>query len=223
MMNEDKFNLGDFLKSVRNEYKFSTRQLAKVTGFSHSYISSVENNVKKSPSTAFIQKYFMGLTNKNTADANYYIEKVNRLSKGEYTFEKVPTKEYVNSMISAFAQVFSDTHTFVEEGNKENPGTERTFTEPINDINFHLNDTNNNKYFRKIKIDHDEMIYINEMINNYLLQVYYAQLKEVTALFISGEISKETHKKEEDRINEIINTLDDKENLYSDEIKFYNN
>ena len=74
IMNENNFELGNYLKTIRNEYGITTRSLGNKIGYSHSYISSVENNAKRNPSQDFIEKYLLGLTDNNTSDANFLLK-----------------------------------------------------------------------------------------------------------------------------------------------------
>ncbi|WP_079335492.1 helix-turn-helix domain-containing protein [Staphylococcus hominis] len=57
-MKKNDFALGGMLKTLRSN-KETTRSLAKKIGYSHSYISAVENGTKVSPSNEFIQKYLL--------------------------------------------------------------------------------------------------------------------------------------------------------------------
>lgn len=225
-MDKKNVGLGGILKTLRNTTNLTTRALAKKIGYSHSYISSVENEVKLSPSNDFIQKYLLGIFDNNSDDVNYYIDLINRLSNGAYAFEELPStddslKSNPNEQMRKISQNFSDPHIF--SSNKKGKYNESFFEEPINDLNFHLNDINNKKYFRNVEIDNWEMIHINEMINDYLTQIYETQANQVGAMHINGDIDKTTYDDYMQIISKTLKKLDYDGNLLTEEFKYIKN
>lgn len=225
-MDKEYFGLGGILKTLRNTTNLTTRGLAKKIGYSHSYISSVENEVKLSPSNDFIQQYLLGIFDNDVDDANYYIDLINRLADGTYVFEKLPSsmdslKANANEEMKKIVQNFSDPHIF--SSNKKGKYSESFFEEPINDLNFHLNDINNKKYFRNVEIDNWEMIHINEMINDYLTQIYKTQANQVGAMHINGDIDKTTYDDYMQIISKTLKKLDYDDSLLAEEFKYLKN
>lgn len=210
-MDKEEFGLGGILKALRNSANITTRALAKKTGYSHSYISSVENGVKLSPSDEFVQKYLLSVNDKNADMANYYINLINKTSNGLYTFNLLPSAKPVefDEMTNESTKVsenFSNMHVF--SNYKNGKSKEIIFEEPINDIYFHLNEIDNMKYFRGIELSTDEMEDITEMINNYLTTIYRTQLLQTYYLFLEGLIPKEQLQKYLDMNNEKLDLLE---------------
>ena len=188
-MTEIKFNLGNFLKVLRSDKKETTRGLSKKIGYSHSYISSVENGSKLSPSSDFIQQYLLGLFDKNIGITNMYIEKIKYLSEGLYDFDTLPVNsekdliEASKKMKDEFLK-FNNIHSFVTKKG------ENFFEEPINDLNFHLNELNNQKYYKGVEMSTEELHEIDKLINNYLITIYNTQLSQTSFLYFEGHLTK---------------------------------
>lgn len=199
-MNEaDKEFLGGTLKALRKTSSYTTRKLAEKIGFSHSYISAVENGTKTSPSDEFIQKYLLAVNDMNIDNANYFIDLINRTTSDDYNFELLPKpkndiSDIVDEKVRDRIGSFSDVHIFSTYRNGRK-NSERVFEEPINDISFHLNDVGNAKFYKGLELDHQQLDHINNMINSYLVEVHNAQLNQITAMYINGEIDKEIYKK----------------------------
>lgn len=210
-MDKEEFGLGGILKALRNSANITIRALAKKIGYSHSYISSVENGVKLSPSDEFVQKYLLGVNDKNADVANYYLNLINKTSNGLYNFNLLPSakpvelEEMTNESIKV-SEDFSNIHVF--SNYKNGKSREIIFEEPINDIYFHLNEMDNMKYFRGIELSTDETQDITEMINNYLTTIYRTQLLQTYYLFLEGLIPKEQLQKYLDMNNEKLNLLE---------------
>ncbi|UXR37487.1 helix-turn-helix domain-containing protein [Staphylococcus simulans] len=199
MNNVDKEFLGSTLKALRKSSSYTTRKLAEKIGFSHSYISAVENGSKTSPSDEFIQKYLLAVCDMNVENANYFLDMINRYTSDEYNFELLPQSERESSSVTdekvkGRFKNFSDVHIFSTYNNGRKK-SEKVFEEPINDISFHLNDVSNAKFFKGIEIDPHELNHINEMINDYLIEIYTSQVNQVSAMYINGDIDKETYTK----------------------------
>lgn len=220
------FELGSFLKSIRNDYDITTRKLGEKMGYSHSYISSVENGAKKSPSQDFIENYLLSLTNKNISDVNFFIEKINELSNGTYMYQTIKIND-INKMLSEASKRFSDVHLFnytIKRKNADKAVTKEAYLEvPINDLNYHLNDISNEKFFRSVPIDTYEMTQINTMINNYLYNIYNTQSLTLKTLLYEGKIDEEVYNEEIEVIGDYLSKLDQNDNMFSEEILLINN
>lgn len=209
-MEKENFKLGTLLKTLRKE-KETTRSLAKKIGYSHSYISSVENGSKLSPSNDFIQKYLLEVNNKSVTEANYFIDLINRLSEGLYNFELLPSAlsdevKEINKELRIANQKFENIHLFVSKQNGKTK--EVMFEEPINDLNFHLSEIDNLKYFKGIQLSHEEMEEIQNLINNYLKTVYKTQLLQTYFLYSEGKLDKDDLEKYSLIYNKALQNLD---------------
>ena len=49
-------NLGSFLKNIRLQNKFSLRDIEKKTGVSNSYLSQIENGIRRVPTLKILKK-----------------------------------------------------------------------------------------------------------------------------------------------------------------------
>ena len=211
-MDKNNFKLGSLLKTVRKQKGVTTRKLGELMGYSHSYISSVENGSKLSPSNDFIQKYFYHVMDRDLLNANYYINLINQLADGLYNFEELPVPK--NLEIEEFEKenrLYDDVNVYVSKDK-----TNTMFSEPINDLHYHLSDLNNLKYFKGVTISHEEMLYIENFITDYLINLYKEQTTTLYKLYIEGYIEK-------DELNRLLlnptnamNKLENKENSVKD-------
>lgn len=191
-MKKNDFALGGMLKTLRSN-KETTRSLAKKIGYSHSYISAVENGTKVSPSNEFIQKYLLEINNKNIDEANHFIRLINRLSEGLYDYDQIPSTNFelpeASEQLRIDNEKFENIHLFVS--NRYGKKREVLFQEPINDISFHLSEIDNVKYFRGVELGYDEMEEIQNLITSYLKTVYMTQISQTYFLYGEGKIDKE--------------------------------
>ena len=211
-MDKKKFKLGTFLRIVRKQKGVTTRKLGELMGYSHSYISSVENGSKLSPSNDFIQKYFYHLMDRDLLKANDNIILINELSNGLYNFEELPVP--TNLEIEEYEKknkLYEDANLYVSKDNSKT-----VFFEPINDLNYHLSDLNNLKYFKGVPISHEEMLYIEKFITDYLINLYNEQCTTIYKLYIEGYIDKDKLTRLLNNPNDAINKLKNKDNSVKD-------
>jgi len=81
------------------------------------------------------------------------------------------------------------------------------FDEPINDIHFHLNEIDNQKYFRGVEISEEEMEDIDKLINDYLINKYKTQISQSLFLQFEGLVPKESLKFYITKYNNILKKL----------------
>lgn len=191
-MKKNDFALGGMLKTLRSN-KETTRSLAKKIGYSHSYISAVENGTKVSPSNEFIQKYLLEINNKNIDEANHFIRLINRLSEGLYDYDQIPSTNFelpeASEQLRIDNEKFENIHLFVS--NRYGKKREVLFQEPINDISFHLSEIDNVKYFKGVELGYDEMEEIQNLITSYLKTVYMTKMSQTYFLYGEGKFDKE--------------------------------
>ncbi|MEJ7439485.1 helix-turn-helix transcriptional regulator [Staphylococcus hominis] len=191
-MKKNDFALGGMLKTLRSN-KETTRSLAKKIGYSHSYISAVENGTKVSPSNEFIQKYLLEINNKNIDEANHFIRLINRLSEGLYDYDQIPSTNFelpeASEQLRIDNEKFENIHLFVS--NRYGKKREALFQEPINDISFHLSEIDNVKYFKGVELGYDEMEEIQNLITSYLKTVYMTKMSQTYFLYGEGKFDKE--------------------------------
>lgn len=87
------------------------------------------------------------------------------------------------------------------------------FSIPINDLNFHLNDISNSKYYRKLKLTDIDRKHINDYINNYLINKIRIQLENVQSLYKQNLLDEKTHSKYSKELKELIKKLENPNDL----------
>ncbi|MGW9919270.1 helix-turn-helix domain-containing protein [Staphylococcus hominis] len=195
-------SLGSLLKGLREAKKLTVRELSELINFSYTYISSVENDKKSNPSQRFLESYIYGLA-KNSEEIRDIKNKVNNLTNGKYFKEN-------NSIIDAFLSANAPNVMNIRNGNIT---TDKTFTFPINDIGFHLNDKYNSKYFRKLKLTDDDRKYIYDFINDYFIRKVQLQKREVEHQLELNSIKENVANKHIEEYEELINKLQDPNGL----------
>jgi len=85
--------IGRFLRQKREAKNLSIRQLAKYTGVSPAYISQLENNYRKNPTTHVLKALFEGLGLKY----DEALQQLNQLSKEEIKERKQFAEIYLTS------------------------------------------------------------------------------------------------------------------------------
>lgn len=162
-------NIGSSLKIFRKDYGISIRKLAEEIGYSHSYISSVETGAKQQPSDEFIKSYILGVTNNDKRKANLIIDTLVQVYGLKLEFFESDNLED-NPIIDEFL----NSHIFVSAGKrtamneKKQELQKNIFTEPINDLWFHLNDDYNVKYYKDYLLTESDVKNIKRLIDTYL-------------------------------------------------------
>lgn len=171
-MDENKNNLnniGSSLKIFRKDYGISIRKLADRIGYSHSYISSVETGAKQQPSDDFIRSYILGVTDNDKRKANLIIDTLAQVHGLDMDFFKTD-----NFKDNPIIDEFMNSHIFVSSGRrtamneKKQELQKNIFTEPINDLWFHLNDSYNVKYYKDYLLTESDIKNIKKLIDTYL-------------------------------------------------------
>ena len=161
--NNIKEEIGKFLKSIRVSKNKTEKQLGDKTEYSQSHISGIENGKKTMPSKQFIESYLMYLMD-NHEEYNYYVDKINSISKGEIQLNKIvefDSKKFFNSLnVMALPYQFN----FYDHNDEKQV---YIFQVPINDIHFHLSDINNLKFYKSIKVTEKDKKNIEELIDLY--------------------------------------------------------
>lgn len=195
-------SLGSLLKGFREEKGFTVRELSNLINFSYTYISSVENEKKKNPSQRFLESYIYGLakTNEEIYDMK---NKVKNLTSEKYFKND-------NSLLDSFLSTNAPNVMNIKNGNAV---TNDTFSFPVNDISFHLDDKYNSKYFRKLKMTDDDRNYIYKFINDYFIRKVQLQKREVEHQLELNSIERNVANKHIEEYEDLINKLYDPNDL----------
>lgn len=175
------------LKDIRLQENISVNNLSKLSGVSNAYISKLENNKRKFPTTRTLFLLLVGFKN----------SKINDQSKSKQDIDS-EIKDILNNFITAedsdidneeLENLYNDFNTFYEDlhnkvGNKdernknknifayEDDEKEKHFVnleKPINDIAFHLKDSENQKFYNGVILNDYDKNMMNEIINSFLV------------------------------------------------------
>ncbi|MCG1813710.1 helix-turn-helix domain-containing protein [Staphylococcus epidermidis] len=175
------------LKDIRLQENISVNNLSKLSGVSNAYISKLENNKRKFPTTRTLFLLLVGFKN----------SKINDQSKSKQDIDS-EIKDILNNFITAedsdidneeLENLYNDFNTFYEDlhnkvGNKDERNKNKNIfayeddkktlqlinlEKPINDIAFHLKDSENQKFYNGVILNDYDKNMINEIINSFLV------------------------------------------------------
>ncbi|OFR28936.1 helix-turn-helix domain-containing protein [Staphylococcus sp. HMSC065D05] len=175
------------LKDIRLQENISVNNLSKLSGVSNAYISKLENNKRKFPTTRTLFLLLVGFKN----------SKINDQSKLKQDVDS-EIKDILNNFITAedsdidneeLENLYNDFNTFYEDlhnkvGNKDERNKNKNIfayeddkktlqlinlEKPINDIAFHLKDSENQKFYNGVILNDYDKNMINEIINSFLV------------------------------------------------------
>lgn len=159
-MEENKF--GDFLYEYRAKNKLSVQNLHEITGVSQPYLSQMENG-SKTPSRKIVNRIAKGISNNDKTDIKEIHNKLLRLAG----YSEI---RYADSFFELFNNDKPSLNLF--NLTKNGLSTQTQFSFPVNDLYFHLTDEDNQKMYKTIILNDNDRIYINSMIEIYLLRKY---------------------------------------------------
>lgn len=161
---ELKKELGRFLKSIRKQKGKTASEISKNMQYSQGHISGIENGVKSFPSNKLIESYLMNIKDTNE-EYNFYVDEISKLTKGVVKLNKVSnvtdTMEIIDRMMDA---PYSREFVSFDDNNEKNF---IIFDVKINDLYFHLQDINNFKFYKGIRLTDNDKSNINKILNNY--------------------------------------------------------
>ncbi|UFA56954.1 helix-turn-helix domain-containing protein [Staphylococcus aureus] len=178
---------GETLKKYRNSLELSVNKLSKLSNVSVGYISKIENGQRKFPSDRIIFLLLVGFKNSKLNDQSKSTEEVNNEIK-EILYELLSAedsevyKEDFETIYDNFIAFYEDMHNKV--GNKDERNKKKTIfvyeddekekhsvnlEKPINDIAFHLKDSENQKFYNGVILNDYDKNMINEIINSFLV------------------------------------------------------
>lgn len=178
---------GETLKKYRNSLELSVNKLSKLSNVSVGYISKIENGQRKFPSDRIIFLLLVGFKNSKLNDQSQSTEEVNNEIK-EILYELLSAedsevyKEDFETIYDNFITFYEDMHNKV--GNKDERNKKKTIfvyeddekekhsvnlEKPINDIAFHLKDSENQKFYNGVILNDYDKNMINEIINSFLV------------------------------------------------------
>lgn len=200
--------IAEELKNARKEYKVSAQKIGDVLGYSQSHISGIENGTKIIPNKNFITNYLKFITNSNFSKMNFYINKINEIANGE-----IEIATYIDentSILDAFTYDFESDSSQINSLKYEKRNGEdvrEPFDFPINDLMFHLTDSENPKYYNKIKLNTSDREHINKYIEDYIVLKYKIHLAQLNDLYNKHKINEESYNQEYYQIDRILKSV----------------
>lgn len=200
--------IGEKLKEIRKSHKVSAKKIGEVLGYSQSHVSGIENGTKIIPNKKFITNYLKFVTNSNFSEMNFYINNINEIANGE--IQIATYLDNSTSLLNAFVNDYEDDSSQINslKYEKRNGETEKKhFDFAINDLIFHLIDTDNPKYFNKIKLSANDREHINKYIENYIVLKYKNYLDQLNDLYNKNKINEKSYNQEYYQIDRILKSI----------------
>lgn len=180
-------NFGDILKEYRKQLKLSVNQLSKLSNVSVGYISKLENNKRKFPTTRTLFLLLVGFKNSKINDQSKSIQDVDNeikdiLNKFISAEDSDIDTEELENLYNDFTTFYEDLHKKV--GNKDDKNRKKNIfayeddkktlqsiniEKPINDLAFHLKDDSNHKFYNRVLLSENDKNMIDEVINSFLV------------------------------------------------------
>ncbi|MCH1589990.1 helix-turn-helix domain-containing protein [Staphylococcus epidermidis] len=214
--NEIAIKIGDYLRKIRLHKNIKLRKFADMIGYSHGHISSIENGKKGLPTHEFLDKYLEKLSD-SYEEYNFHINKIAKLSNNQIKLEPIQIIDVERDSKSLRKGYLTDSEKkFINNLNLIAEPFELSYLEnnekktlylsiPANDLSFHLKDTNNNKFYKRILLSEMDRKNIENILDNYFENKINIQ-KETRSSF---EHSEKEEKEFEDKNKDIMNKLDD--------------
>ncbi|WP_435373634.1 helix-turn-helix transcriptional regulator [Staphylococcus nepalensis] len=200
--------IGEKLKEIRKSHKVSAKKIGEVLGYSQSHVSGIENGTKIIPNKKFITNYLKFVTNSNFSEMNFYINNINEIANGE--IQIATYLDNSTSLLNAFVNDYEDDSSQINslKYEKRNGETEKKhFDFAINDLIFHLTDTDNPKYFNKIKLSANDREHINKYIEDYIVLKYKNYLDQLNDLYNKNKINEKSYNQEYYQIDRILKSI----------------
>lgn len=170
-MNDKSIEIGEFLKNLRRNKHITASEVGKNIDYSQGYISAIENGLKKLPSDKFFEQYLNAISDSKT-EYKKYTEMLYGVSNHSIDLRDDSIED--DFQIEFNSNTKNDIVWFEANGDIKT----NYFTFPVNDLNYHLNDNHNIKYFNNFELNEHDRIYISNVINSYLETKYRNMVNE---------------------------------------------
>lgn len=200
--------IGEKLKEVRKNYKVSAKKIGEILGYSQSHISGIENGTKNIPNKRFITNYLKFITNSNFSEMNFYINNINEIANGE--IQLATYLDSSTSLLNATVNDYEDDSSKIDSLKYEKKNGESVnehFDFPINDFMYHLTDSENPKYFNRIRLSTDDREHINKYIEDYIVLKYKIHLAQLNDLYNKHKINEKSYNQEYYQIDRILKSI----------------
>lgn len=217
--------LGTMIKQIRNELGLTLRELAEELELTVNYVQYIEAN-KRIPSMKKLFKFLFFVKDIKEMDINVDEFLDLYASIKEIPFEKVKEdyEAYLSEQLdeqlffSQFEKVSLKTHMF--KSPEFNLKQTEYYKFPVNDLAFHLDDSNNTKFYGTIELDKSDIKLIDSLIAHVLrnklenekthlkeVKKYEEKIFELKGKEFDPDTDIPTYAEDEHRVNEALEFL----------------
>lgn len=200
MVGKYRKEVGNYLKSIRKNKNITAKSIGENLKYSQSHISGIENGSKKIP-PFFIQSYLNYVSDINE-EYNYYADQISKITEGNFELEKKRTRYTNDEILNSISKPSRMKEFYTHNYNKEKIVT--VFSENINDINFHLEDNFNSKFYKTIELSDYDRKNISKILDTYFMNKKEF-LESIRYDYVAGSLDTLTL---QDKLEEIQNVFD---------------
>lgn len=212
--NEIAIKIGDYLRKIRLHKNIKLRRFADTIGYSHGHISSIENGKKGLPTYDFLDTYLEKLSD-SYEEYNFHVNKIAELSNNQIQLETIPIVDAEKANRSLRKGYLTDNEKkFINNLNLIAEPFELTYFDnnekktlylsiPLNDLSFHLKDTNNNKFYKRNLLSETDRKNIEIILDDYFRTKINIQKETRNNYEYSKEEVKDWDNTQEDFLNKL--------------------
>ena len=165
MVGKYRKEVGNYLKSIRKNKNITAKSLGANLQYSQSHISGIENGSKKIP-PFFIPAYLNYVSDSNE-EYNYYADQIAKITEGNFEVEKRQIRKDTKEILNSISKPARMKEFYNNDYNNEKTVT--IFSENINDLNFHLEDNLNSKFYKAIELSDYDRKNISKILDIYFI------------------------------------------------------
>ncbi|MBX8993312.1 helix-turn-helix transcriptional regulator [Staphylococcus pettenkoferi] len=165
MVEKYRKEVGNYLKSIRKNKNITAKSLGANLQYSQSHISGIENGSKKIP-PFFIPAYLNYVSDSNE-EYNYYADQIAKITEGNFEVEKRQIRKDTKEILNSISKPARMKEFYNNDYNNEKTVT--IFSENINDLNFHLEDNLNSKFYKTIELSDYDRKNISKILDIYFI------------------------------------------------------
>lgn len=165
MVGKYRKEVGNYLKSIRKNKNITAKSLGANLQYSQSHISGIENGSKKIP-PFFIPAYLNYVSDSNE-EYNYYADQIAKITEGNFEVEKRQIRKDTKEILNSINKPARMKEFYNNDYNNEKTVT--IFSENINDLNFHLEDNLNSKFYKAIELSDYDRKNISKILDIYFI------------------------------------------------------
>lgn len=165
MVGKYRKEVGNYLKRIRKNKNITAKSLGANLQYSQSHISGIENGSKKIP-PFFIPAYLNYVSDSNE-EYNYYADQIAKITEGNFEVEKRQIRKDIKEILNSISKPARMKEFYNNDYNNEKTVT--IFSENINDLNFHLEDNLNSKFYKTIELSDYDRKNISKILDIYFI------------------------------------------------------